>query len=430
MLPPALSSGICSLNPDVDRCAMVVRLDLDDKARVQETSFAAAVIRSHGRLDYPGVASALKGDFRGRVASYRKWASRLEDMDRLARSMRKRRMARGALDLELPEARVILDEDDPLLVRDVVRAKGIESVRRAYEMVEEFMLAANEAVGEFFAKRELVTVWRAHAPPTEKKVLELAEVLGSFGIAVDPEEAQTPRGMKRVLEQIKGKPAQSALMFLALRSLTQAVYSTEHIGHFGLGSHSYLHFTSPIRRYPDCIVHRLLKHQLHIEGQASGGGGAWKPPSAEALEEVAGDCSGYERRAAEAEREVVDMYQAYLMRDRIGDEFTAAISAVTNFGLFVQVEEPFIEGLIKFELLGDDFFEHDARTMTVTGRKTGATYGIGDPVRVELVNVSVARRQLDFKLLSADNAHTRRGSGRKVGKRGDGKRPRGRKGKR
>ncbi len=429
MLPPELSSAICSLNPGVDRCAMVVRLDLDAKAKVVDTSFAAAVIRSHARLDYPGVAAALQGDFRGRVASYRKWASNLEEMDQLARKMRKRRMARGALELDVPEARVILDDDDPMLVRDFVRAKGRESVRRAYELVEEFMLAANEAVGGFFEQRELTTVWRVHAPPAERKLEDLARVLESFGIDLDIDAARTPRGMKKVLEALRGVPVERALMYLVLRSLTQAVYTTENVGHFGLASACYLHFTSPIRRYTDVLVHRLLKHYLHGEGQASGGGGARKPPAREQLEELAADCSGYERRAAEAEREVVDMYEAFLMRDRVGDQFPAAIAAITHFGVFVQVEEPFVEGLIKLESLGDDYYEHDAGMMTLTGRRTGVRFRVGDPVRVELINVSVQRRQLDFRLLEAPKARGggKKGQGKK-GKKGKGKK--GKKGQR
>jgi ribonuclease R len=399
MLPRELSSEICSLNPGVDRCAMVARLDLDDEARIVDTDFAAAVIRSHARLDYPGVAAALAGDFRGRVASYRKWKSELEAMDRLARAMRKRRMERGALELDVPEAKVVLDDDDPLLVRDVVRAKGNQSVRRAYELVEEFMLAANESVGGFFERRGLPTVWRVHAPPVEKKLHELHQVLDSFGVDVDEDEASTPRGMKRVLEAIKGKPAERALMFLVLRSLTQAVYSTENLGHFGLASDCYLHFTSPIRRYPDVLVHRLLKHYLHREGKASGGGGDWGVPEVEQLDELAAACSGYERRAAEAEREVVDMYQAYLMRDRLGDEFSARISGITNFGVFVEIEEPFVEGLIKLESLGNDRFDFDARLLAISGRRSGARFRVGDPLRVELINVSIQRRQLDFQLV-------------------------------
>jgi ribonuclease R len=399
MLPRQLSSGICSLNPGVDRCAMVVRLDLDEEAAVVGRSFAAAVIRSHARLNYPDVAAALMGDFRGRVASYRKWETELHVMDRLARIMRKRRASRGALELEIPEAKVVLDEDNPLLVRDVVRSKGVESVRRAYELVEEYMLAANEAVGTFFHERELPTVWRIHPPPDESRIAELAEVVEAFGIHMDVGEATSPAGMKRVLEQIRGTKAERALTFLALRSLTQATYSTENLGHFGLASWRYLHFTSPIRRYPDVLVHRLLKHQLHREGQASGGGKRLRPPSVQVLEELASASSGYERRAAEAEREVVDMYRTFVMRDELGEVFAGAVSAVTNFGVFVELDEPFVEGLIKLESLGDDYWEHDPRAMRVVGRKTRRALGLGDRVKVEVINVSVARRQVDLRLV-------------------------------
>ncbi len=411
MLPRELSSGICSLNPHVDRCAMVVRLDIDDDGVVRDKAYAAAVIQSHARLDYPGVAAALKGDFRGRRAAYRKWLPNLERMDGLARAMRKRRMARGALQLELPEPKVLLDEDDPLLVRDVVRAKGIEHVRRAYELVEEYMLAANEAVGQFFDARGISTVWRVHPPPTEQRVADLQSVVESFGVRVDLDEAQSPMGMRKVLEQLRGKPAERALTFLVLRSLTQATYTIENVGHFGLASEKYLHFTSPIRRYPDVLVHRLLKHYLHKEGQASGGGGAWKPPPNHALEELAVASSGYERRAADAEREVVDMYRTYLMRDRVGEQFGGTINAIASFGVFIELDEPFVEGLIKIDSLGNDYYEYDKERMRLTGRKTGARFELGDRVRVEIVDVSVQRRQIELILIEAPSAHKRRGKG-------------------
>ncbi len=273
MLPFPLSAGICSLNPEVDRCAMVVRLDFDSKGKQIGKGFAAAVIRSHARLDYPGVAAALQGDFRGRRERYRPWRPALMHLDDLAQKLRKRRMHRGALDLELSEAKVILDNDDPRLVRDIVRAKGSEDVKRAYQLVEEFMIAANEAVGAFFRERDLPCVWRVHAAPRPQKVEELAAVLQAYGIHLDPDEAVTPQGMKHVLAAIGDRPEARPLTFLVLRSLKQAVYQTENVGHFGLASEEYLHFTSPIRRYPDLLVHRLLKRQLHAEGQASGGGG-------------------------------------------------------------------------------------------------------------------------------------------------------------
>ena len=414
MLPFALSSGICSLNPNVDRLAMVVRLDYRDDGTVVDTSFAAAVIRSHARLDYPGVAAALAGDFRGRREEYRPWAATLARLDRLAQTLRARRRARGALDLDLPEPKVLLDADDPLLVRDVVRQKANEDVKQAYELVEEFMIAANEAVGAYFRARGVGAVWRIHAPPLRARVEDLARVLAAYGIAIDPGLALTPLGMKAALDKITGAsaqrtdgsphPAARSLSFLILRSLKQAVWSTNPIGHFGLASTDYLHFTSPIRRYPDVLVHRLLKHQLHLEGQASGGGHSAAPPLREKLEELASASSAHERRAMEAEREAVSMYRAYLVRSQVGERFQATVSGVTSFGVFIEIDQPFIEGLIKLEALGNDFFEFDEVGMRLRGRRTGLTISLGDRVTVELINVSVPRRRIDFQLIAIDSA--------------------------
>jgi ribonuclease R len=400
MLPQELSAGICSLNPGIDRLAMVVRLDFDGDGVVRDTGFAAAVIHSRARLDYPGVAAALSGDFRGRREQYRRWRDILERMNELALSLRQRRRQRGTLELEVPEAKVVLDADDPRLVRDVVRAKDTEAVRGAYQLVEEYMIAANEAVGGFFADRSLDAVWRVHAPPAEKRIHELAELLEPFGIEVDEDEARTPPGMRAVLEAIGDRPAARALSFLCLRSLKQAVYDTENVGHFGLASTQYLHFTSPIRRYPDLLVHRLLKYHLHREGQAAGGGGKHKPAKRDDLAELARDSSSHERRAIEAERESVAMYRAYLMRDQIGEEFTGRISGVQSFGVFVELDEPFIEGMIKLENLGGDGWEYDETHMRVVARRSGKMISLGDPVKVELMDVSVARRRVDFRLLT------------------------------
>jgi ribonuclease R len=400
MLPLPLSSGICSLNPEVDRCAMVVRLDFDDKGRVRNTGFAAAVIRSQARLDYPGVASALQGDFRGRRERYRPWRPKLMHLDDLAQKMRKRRMARGSLDLDLPEPKVVLDDDDPRLVRDVVRAKGNDDVKRAYQLVEEFMIAANEAVGAYFRERDLPTVWRVHASPRPEKLEELAKVMSSYGVAVDPEETTTPKGMKKLVGKLSGRAEERALTFLVLRSLKQAVYQTENLGHFGLASEEYLHFTSPIRRYPDLLVHRLLKRQLHIEGQASGGMSRGRPPKTGELDELAAAASNHERRAMEAEREAVSMYRAFLMREHLGEEFNGRVSGVTPFGAFVEIDEPYVEGLIKLEGLGDDYYDFDPTSMRLIGQRTGHTISLGDTVLVELGHISVSMRRVDFRLLS------------------------------
>ncbi len=407
MLPHQLSANICSLNPMVDRCAMVVRLDYAPDAELMDIGYAAAVIKSKARLDYPGVAAALGGDFRGRREEYRPWSGELNRLHELAKVLRKKRQARGALELEIAEPKVVLDADDPRLVRDVVKAKGDPAVKQAYQLVEEFMIAANEAVGSFFRKRNAPTVWRVHAPPKADRVAQLAELLSAYGIVVDVEEAVTPLGMKKVLDQIADKPGAQALTFLVLRTLTQAVWDTVPIGHFGLASGDYLHFTSPIRRYPDLLVHRLLKFHLHRDGAPSGGGYSKQPPEVEILAELARASSQHERRAMEAEREAVAMYRAYLMRDQVGEKFEGTVSAVTSFGAFVEIEEPFVEGLIKLDTLGDEPWDYDQIHMRLTGRKTGKMIELGDKVTVEINNVSVVRRRIDFQLLGTTHKGAR-----------------------
>ncbi len=398
MLPHQLSAGICSLNPNVDRCAMVARLDYTAEGELEGTSYSAGVIRSKGRLDYPGVAAALEGDFRGRREQYREWQVELARLNALARHLREKRMARGALDLEIAEPKVVLDADDPRLVRDVVRAKGDPAVKVAYQLVEEFMIAANEAVGSFFRKRAVPTVWRVHAPPDRDRVAQLAELLGAYGITVDIDRAITPRGMKDVLDAINAKPGAQALSFLLLRTLTQAVWDTVPIAHFGLASGDYIHFTSPIRRYPDLLVHRLLKHQLHRDGAASGGGYAKAPPNTERLAELGAGSSTHERRAMEAEREAVAMYRCYLMRDQVGQQFPGTVSAVTSFGAFVELDEPFVEGLIKLDSLGEPM-SYDSVHMRLSAERSGRSIELGDKVTVEINNVSFVRRRIDFTLV-------------------------------
>ena len=332
----------------------------------------------------------------------------------------------------------MLDADDPRLVRDVVRAKADPREKEAYELVEEFMIAANEAVGSFFARRG-VTVWRVHAPPKAERLEELAEALSAFGFKVDVEQAQSPLGLRELLGELVGHPAERALSFQVLRSMTQAVYATENVGHFGLASNRYLHFTSPIRRYPDLIVHRLLKHHLHRDGQASGTGELLPHPTVEELGDLARQASSYERRAVEAEREAVALYRAYLMRDQIGEELQGTVSGVTSFGVFVELDEPFVEGLIKVEALGDERFDFDARRMQISGRKSGLTLGLADRVTVEVIGASIIKRKVDLRLVEIIEHSVKRTASapakdkKKPKKRDDGKsksgRGRGKKGK-
>ena len=404
MLPFELSSGICSLNPNVDRCAMVARLDFDLDGKLLATGVVAAVIRSRARLDYPGVAAVLTGDLRGRRERYRPWVELLCQLDGVAKALRKKRIARGALVLEVSEPKVILDADDAALIRDVVRAKEGGDVQRAYHLVEEFMIAANEAVGSFFLQHGLDVLWRAHAPPKRARMEELAVVLRSYGIAADEKELQTPMGMARILKQVEESPARQALYLQVLRSLQQAVYQTHNVGHFGLASAEYLHFTSPIRRYPDVWVHRLLKRALHQQGFPAGGGGNFPPPSPEDLECFAVSSSAHERRALEAEREAVAMCRAYVMRDQVGEQFSSRIVGVTNFGVFVEIEEPYVEALVKLEWLGDDRFHFDPIKMQLRGKRTGAKFSLGDIMQVEIVNVSVAAHRIDARFIGSESA--------------------------
>ena len=398
MLPHELSSGICSLNPEVDRLAMVARLDIDDGGQVVDAEMQAAVIRSHARLDYAGVAAALSGDLRGTRARYLPHLPQLERLQRLSHKLRAVRQKRGSLDFDLPEAVVVLDEDDPRRVRDVKKSRSVPEVKEAYRIVEDCMLAANEAVARYFRTRGLDTLWRVHAVPKESRLTEFASLAEGFGIPFSVEDGGSPVRLRAFLETLKGRPMERALSFLLLRSLKQAVYDVVNVGHFGLAAPDYLHFTSPIRRYPDLIVHRLLKNQLRAEGLPSGGVKHEPPPPTAELAAFAAQSSSHERRAMEAEREVVDMYRAFLMRDRVGDVFDGTITGVMAFGLFVEIAEPFVEGLVKVERLDGDRYEYDERLVRLVGKKSGRSFALGDAVRVRIENVSVPRRKIDLTL--------------------------------
>jgi len=401
MLPEPLSANICSLVPEQDRLAMVVRIDLDRQAQPVASEFFTAIIHSRARMDYPGVAAALAGDTRGKRKKYEPFLPALRAMDSLARQMRTTRIARGALDFDIPEPFIELDHDDPRLVRDIRRSRRDPAERQAYSMIEEFMLAANEAVARSFGERKEDTVWRIHDAPDRARLEEFSVLAQNYGIQFDVDAARTPAGLKRVLERLKGHPAEKALSFQLLRSLKQATYDVVNLGHFGLASTDYLHFTSPIRRYPDLIVHRLLKSRLAGQGKPAGG---FKAPSVApvpdryALQKMAAESSFSERSAMEVEREVVDLYRAFFLRDRIGDVFDGVISGVMGFGVFVVVDQPFVEGLVRVEALSDDYYVFDEASAKLVGRRSGRTFALGDSVRVEVQSVSVVRRKIDFAL--------------------------------
>ncbi|HEX3696737.1 MAG TPA: ribonuclease R [Polyangia bacterium] len=401
MLPEPLSAHICSLVPEEDRLAMVVRIDFDRQINIIDTDFCAAVIHSRARLDYPGVAAALAGDTRGKRKKYEPFLPSLRAMVSLARNLNAQRVRRGALNFDLPEPKVELDDDDPRLVRAISKSRRDPGERQAYSMIEEFMLAANEAVARSFHQRNEDALWRIHDAPDRGRMEEFATLAEHYGIPIDVDDARTPLGLHRVLDRLKDHPAEKPLSFQMLRSLKQATYDVVNIGHFGLASSDYLHFTSPIRRYPDLIDHRLLKSRLAGQGKPSGG---WRKPAdapvpdRAALQKMAAESSFSERQAMEVEREVVDLYRAFFLRDRIGDVFDGTISGVAGFGVFVVIDDPFVEGLVRLEALSDDYYVYDEPACRLVGRRSGRTFALGDTVKVEVQSVSVVRRKVDFAL--------------------------------
>lgn len=397
MLPHVLSAGICSLVPHEDRLAMVVRLDIDRHGDVKDSGCVAGVIHSRGQLDYGSVAAVLDGDFRGRRKQYRQHIELLEQLSVVAQTLREARLRRGSLQLELAEAQVKLDEDDPRRVRAVVASKADAPVKRAYNLIEELMIAANEAIGQLFIREDSPTIWRIHPAPRASDLTRLVGWLGSYGVEARAKQLAQPKGMARVLTRIAEHQAQRPLSFLVLRTLKQATYDVKNCGHFGLASQAYLHFTSPIRRYPDLHVHRLVKQLLRRLGEPSGGQAPLRQSEPAQLQSISQRSSRLERRAIEVERQVVSLYSAALMRDRIGDVLEGEVTGVTGFGFFVGLDEPFVDGLVKLETL-DDWYEYDGDALRLYGRG-GRTVSLGDRISVQVAGANIPRGQVDLQAI-------------------------------
>ena len=421
MLPLELSTEICSLKPGVERLVLSVVMELDHRGDALAQRFCRGVIRSAERMTYPDVHALLEGDAALRKR-YDRLIHRFELMRDLALVLNRKRVQRGAIDFDMPEPLIEFDEFGEMT--------GVTRSPRniAHRLIEEFMLAANEAVASHLEQLEIPSIFRIHELPDPKRVMEFEEIAAHFGYSLgigalpvkrfrtaergregkrvrrDIEIASgsvaiSPRNYQKLVAKIEGKPEERILSYLMLRSLKQARYSAENQGHFALAAASYTHFTSPIRRYPDLIVHRILSASLDAKQQIA---------APERLQVIADDCSETERRAAEAERELVEWKKAKFMEERVGEQFRALIISTTRFGFFVELESLFVEGLVPIDSLPGDRYSYHENTRKIIGQRTRRQFSIGDTVEVLLDRVDPIERKLQFSLVEPEHARKKR----------------------
>ncbi|MFC5540892.1 ribonuclease R [Ureibacillus sp. FSL K6-3587] len=389
MIPHRLSNGICSLNPQVDRLTISCEMIIDQNGNVIEHEIFPSVIRTTERMTYSDVYKILEEENEALIERYKPLVPMFKEMKELALILRKKRMNRGAIDFDFEEAKIVVNEEGwPIDV--VLRERTI-----AERIIEEFMLCANETVAEHFHWMEVPFLYRIHEDPKPEKLQRFFEFITNFGLIVKGTgNSVHPKALQEILESIKGLPEEPVISTMLLRSLQQARYYPESIGHFGLSTDFYTHFTSPIRRYPDLIVHRLIRTYL-FEGDVSKQTiFKW----AQVMDEIADHTSECERRAVDAERDVESLKKAQYMSDKIGEEFVGIVSSVTNFGIFVELPNT-IEGLVHITNLTDDYYHFDERQMIMVGEYTGRIFRIGDEVKVRVANVNLDESSIDFEIV-------------------------------
>ncbi|WP_315906260.1 ribonuclease R [Priestia koreensis] len=386
MIPHRLSNGICSLNPQVDRLTLSCEMEINSHGEVVKHEIFQSVIKTTERMTYSDVKKILDDKDPELLERYEPLIPMFELMGELAGVLRKKRMDRGAIDFDFKEAKVLVDEEGK--PSDVVlRERSV-----AERLIEEFMLVANETVAEHFHWMKIPFIYRIHEEPNEEKLTRFFEFVANFGYTIKGKGNDVhPRALQELLEEVHGNPEEMVVSTVMLRSMKQARYAPDSLGHFGLSTEFYTHFTSPIRRYPDLIVHRLIRTYL-IEGKVDENTRAkW----AELLPEIAEHSSNMERRAVDAERETDDMKKAEYMADKVGEVFDGIISSVTNFGVFVELENT-VEGLIHVSDLTDDYYRYDDRQYAMIGERTGNVLRIGDEITVRVVDVNKEERSVDF----------------------------------
>lgn len=391
MLPERLSNGICSLNAGEDRLSMACEMHINGEGKVLNYEIFPAVINVRHRLSYNIVRAMLAGDAE-LCAKYKDVLPMVGKMDELREILHKKRAKRGAVDFDLPEQKVILDE----------KLHPIEIVQRihgnAESIIEEFMLAANETVAQHMFNQHWPFIYRVHDIPAEEKMQDFAKLLANFNIKFKVHEETKPKDIQQAVEAIAGTSEERLITTVALRSMKQAVYQTENIGHFGLAAKYYTHFTSPIRRYPDLIVHRLLHRWLQAPKLPANE----VEPLGDKLDMIAEHSSIRERAAADAERATVELKKCEYMADHIGEEFDGTISGVTAFGMFVELENG-VEGLVHISSLMDDYYDYYEERYALVGTHSGNVYRLGDKVRIEVLQVNISDVSIDFIMAGENN---------------------------
>lgn len=386
MLPKKLSNGVCSLNPRVDRLALTCMMEIEASGKVLSYDVFESIIKTNERMTYTDVTKILKGD-EELIKQYEYLHEDFKHMEELCKILNKKRMGRGAIDFDFEESKIILDKlGKPVDIKPYER-------EIANRIIEEFMLVANETIAEYMYWTNIPFVYRIHEDPDEEKVAHFSEFIHNIGLFMKPTQTVHPRAFQEILDKIKGKKEETVVSTLMLRSMMKARYSPECSGHFGLAARYYCHFTSPIRRYPDLIIHRIIKE--FINGEMSEN----RSSRLKGVVQIAAEQSSERERAAmDAEREVEDLKKAEYMLDKIGQEFEGIISSVTNFGMFVELPNT-VEGLVHISSLDDDYYEYDDRHLCLIGGHTKKVYKLGESVKIVVSKVDMDSREIYFDLV-------------------------------
>jgi ribonuclease R len=388
MFPSELSTGLCSLNPHVDRLVQSCLMEVDRRnGAVVRYEMHDGVIHSHERMTYTAVNAILTERDRATMARYEALVPMFERMHELFGILHERRRRRGSIDFDLKESQIVLDDSG--MVEAVIASER----NVAHRLIEEFMLLANETVAAHLEQHDVPTLYRVHEDPDPAKVEIFEEFISTMGYSLSGAgEALAPRDFQKLVEKIAGKPEEKPIAFLMLRTMQKARYDPQNLGHFGLAAASYTHFTSPIRRYPDLVVHRALRESRH------GMDAERRTELTEDLPEAARHTSERERRANDAERELVQWKKVRFMADKVGDEFEGYVTGVSAFGLYIELVEHFVEGMVHVSTMADDYYRFVERAHVLRGEKNGRVYRLGDRVTVQVIRVDLERRQIDLGL--------------------------------